>query len=242
MRDVLLWAAAPEEDRGTLFAEGAEQRRLAQILDPATESALRPPLVTIAGALSREAGVTREELASACRKIARWAEEKGLPRTAISFAQAAAVTVPGNARYAYDVGLLCRENAEYPRAETWFRRAIGLARRKDYETYALAHLGLGNLFRARAKYDAAHYLYRRALRTAIRKGFEEIRIMALHNLFSVAVEQVQIEEAERLAKEAYRAYPSDHPRLPALAHDVASFWMLQVARSRFQYQSLWEYR
>ncbi len=48
--------------------------------------------------------------------------------------------------------------------------------------------------------------------------------MALHDLFTIAVEQHRVNEAEQYAREAYQAYD---PRIPRLAHDVASFWMHQ---------------
>jgi len=231
-RDVLLWAGAADHERGLLFREGAEAARLGLLLDPAVEGSLRAPLVTLAGVLRNDGSATREEVASACQRISRWAEERGMPQTAISFAQAAAVAEPRNAAHAYRVGLLCRESAEYARAETWFRRAIGLARKTDPEMYGLAHVGLGNIHRNRGSYEPARIAYQWAVWVARRKGLRNLRVMALHNLFSIAVEQVQVAEAERLARLAYRAYPSTHPRLPALAHDVASFWMLQGCFAR----------
>jgi hypothetical protein len=53
---------------------------------------------------------------------------------------------------------------------------------------------------------------------------------ALHDLFGIAVEFKPPPEAQELAKQAFRAYGSRHPRLPALARDVAHFWM---GRGRF---------
>lgn len=150
VRDVLLWAGASAEGRRTLFAVDAEQHRLALLLDPGIDGALRAPLVTHTGVLRAESEITREDMAAACGRISRRAEERGLPQTAVSFAQAAAVVVPESAAHAYRVGLLCRHNAEYTRAETWFRRAIVLSRNKDPGAYALVHIGLGTSIRSAA--------------------------------------------------------------------------------------------
>jgi hypothetical protein len=51
--------------------------------------------------------------------------------------------------------------------------------------------------------------------------------MALHNLFTVAVTQDDYRKATRLARETFNAYGSNHLRLPALAHDIAFFWMMR---------------
>ena len=50
---------------------------------------------------------------------------------------------------------------------------------------------------------------------------------ALHDLFTIAVETSPPAEAQELARLAFRAYGPRHPKLPALAHDVAYFWMGQ---------------
>ncbi len=59
-----------------------------------------------------------------------------------------------------------------------------------------------------------------------------MRAEALHDLFTVAVETHNVAEGESLARRALHAYPSGHPRIPALAHDVAVFWMLQGYHAR----------
>lgn len=51
--------------------------------------------------------------------------------------------------------------------------------------------------------------------------------MALHDLFTVSAEVRDVAAAERYAQQAFRVYDCDDPRLPALAHDVAGFWLLQ---------------
>jgi tetratricopeptide (TPR) repeat protein len=125
------------------------------------------------------------------------------------------------------VGLLARRNAEYRRAETWFRRALGLARRSgDWRHYGLACLGLGNLHRLRGDAGTARGWFVRALRVARRHALWEVRPLALHDLFCVAANGGQADEAEGWARRAFRAYGRRHPGLVILAHDVARFWLV----------------
>ena len=126
------------------------------------------------------------------------------------------------------MALLCRRAAEYPRAETWYRRALRLAvKSRDHSVAALSWLGLGNLFIQRGNYTAARTVQLRAFRIARRSGLWNIKGLALHDLFAVAVEQGQVVEAENLARQAFHAYPKGADRLPALASDVAANWLQQ---------------
>jgi hypothetical protein len=54
-----------------------------------------------------------------------------------------------------------------------------------------------------------------------------VKPYALHDLFTIAATGDDPRVAEQYARAAYRSYGRRHPRLPALAHDVAWFWMLQ---------------
>jgi tetratricopeptide (TPR) repeat protein len=160
--------------------------------------------------------------------ISAWSEENARPQTAISFAQGAAMILPRDPKHACEVGRLCRTYAQYERAETWYRRARVLAwRARDHSTLALCWIGLGNIHVQRGNFEEARASHLRALRIARRKGFWHIKPMALHHLFAIAVERHQVLEAERLARQAFRAYSTGNPRFVILAHDVASFWMYQ---------------
>ncbi|HKP76853.1 MAG TPA: tetratricopeptide repeat protein, partial [Longimicrobiaceae bacterium] len=127
----------------------------------------------------------------------------------------------------YVVGLLARRSAEYRRAETWFRRTLALARRAgDWNHYGLACISLGNLNRQRGDYPTARNWYVKALRIARRRALWDVRPMAMHDLFCVAANGAQVNDAEEWARRAFRAYGRRHPRLVVLAHDVARFWLL----------------
>jgi tetratricopeptide (TPR) repeat protein len=223
-RDVVLWSGA--EEREGLFAAGAHAARMREIEaaapDPALERALRGAAMVVAD----PAGAQEADIMGACRQAADWAEQRGLKGTAVTLATAAALASPPNAAAAYRVGQIARNNEENARAETWFRRAIGLGRQaKDWASYAEAFLGLGNLYKLRGNYPAARRFHIRALRAARRHALRDIVARALHDLFTIAVETGTPAEAQELARLAFRAYGPRHAKLPALAHDVAYFWM-----------------
>ncbi|HEU4451872.1 MAG TPA: hypothetical protein VFR81_02395 [Longimicrobium sp.] len=237
MRDVTLWASVREvEERAELFQPGAHQRRLAELEAAGVDAAIEAPLRVLAQVSRDPAGRTEEELLTACREISQWAEEREMRSVAIAFAQAGALASPAHASAGFRVGQLARDKAEHARAETWFRRTIGLGRQaKDWASYSEAFLGLGNLYILRGNYPAARRFHIRGLRAARRHGLRDIQARALHDLFVIAVDTgAPPAEAQEYARAAFRAYGNHHPRLPRLAHDLAYFWM---QRGRFS-QSL----
>jgi tetratricopeptide (TPR) repeat protein len=227
-RDVVLWAGTAPEDRNGLFAAGAAAARRTEMdavgADPALERGLRGASAVLAD----PAGANEQEVMTACRQAADWAEQRGLLATAVTLATAAALASPTHAGAAFRVGQIARRNNEGARAETWFRRAVGLGRQaKDWASYSEAFLGLGNLYKERGNYPAARRFHIRGLRAARRHALRDIQGRALHDLFTIAVETSPPAEAQELARLAFRAYGPRHPKLPALAHDVAYFWMSQ---------------
>jgi tetratricopeptide (TPR) repeat protein len=228
LRDAELWAATPDEARERLFAPGVRRRRRTRINALSSSSDLLVPLERIGRALDGRGHDPAEQMAMACSAISRWADEHRLPKTALAYAQGAALATPHDAGAAYTVGLLARRNAQYRRAESWFRRALGLGRRgNDWRHYGLACLGLGNLYRQRGDYPNAKTWYVRALRVARRRGLWDVRPMAMHDLFCVAANGGHRKEAEAWAKRAFLAYGPRSPRLVVLAHDIARFWLMQ---------------
>lgn len=225
-RDVVLWSGA--EERDGLFAAGAHAARVRALdavgADPALDRALRGAAAVVAD----PGGTEEADVMAACRQAADWAEQRGLLGTAVTLATASALASPTNAGAAYRVGQIARSKGENARAETWFRRAIGLGRQaKDWASYAEAFLGLGNLYKLRGNLPLARRFHIRALRAARRHALRDIVARALHDLFTIAVEISPPAEAQELARLAFRAYGPRHAKLPALAHDVAYFWMGQ---------------
>lgn len=227
-RDVALWASTAPEERDGLFAAGAAAARRASMDAAGAEPALERGLRGASVVLADPAGAQEQDVMQACRQAADWAEQRGLLATAVTLATAAALASPAHAAAAFRVGQIARRNNQGPRAETWFRRAVGLARQaKDWLSYSEAFLGLGSLYKLRGNFPAARRFYIRALRAARRHALRDVQGRALHDLFTIAVETSPPAEAQELARLAFRAYGPRHPKLPALAHDVAYFWMTQ---------------
>ncbi|HEX2202832.1 MAG TPA: tetratricopeptide repeat protein [Longimicrobium sp.] len=226
MRDVTLWANVPPEERAGVFAEGSDTHLHGMIRSAEVDVQLESPLMTVMRMVGAPEAARPESVELACQHIAHWADQHGYGATSIAFAQAAALSVPGDAGAAYAVGRLARRRAEHARAETWFRRAIALARQTgDWTSYALAFSGLGNLYMQRGNLPAARRFHVRALRAARRHSLRQIQGSALHDLFVIAAHGRQSDDAERYARGAFEAYGLEHSRLPALANDLAYFWM-----------------
>jgi tetratricopeptide (TPR) repeat protein len=110
----------------------------------------------------------------------------------------------------------------------WFRRAVRIARldrEKDAEIdFAVAHLGWGNLESDLGRFAAAEHHATKAFRAAMRRGRRSLAASAYHDLMTIAIHTERYQEAANLAVNAVTFYKSDHPRLAALAHDVAYLW------------------
>jgi tetratricopeptide (TPR) repeat protein len=227
-RNVMFWATAEPADRAALFSPNAAQRRLGELLAADLPAAIVDALVAIGRMLGAPDATPGDAIADACRTVAEWADEQEYSATALSFTQAAALASPRNAAFALAVGKLARERNELPRAETWYRHAIMIARQiGDWESYGIAYLSLGNMARQRGNFPGAHRMHIKALRSGKRKGLGPIVGLASHELFVIATETGRSEQAEHYARQAFRAYGATHELLPALAHDIAYYWMEQ---------------
>jgi tetratricopeptide (TPR) repeat protein len=223
-RDVQLWSLAPPRERSQLFAPGAAAARAVALDDPE----LRAPLRVFLEMVERPTTTGEEEVAAACAAISRWAEARGAIDTALAFAEAAAGTSPDDARLARGAARLARRRAEHGRAETWFLRAAGLGRRSgDWESYAMAWVGMGRVQLQKGSLPRARRHFLRALRAARRHGVRDAEGQALHYLCVVDGESGDMTGAEAWAKEVYRVYGPGHVLLPRIAHDLAQIWSHQ---------------
>jgi tetratricopeptide (TPR) repeat protein len=228
LRDALLWADAQDGERAALFSSDAERTRMAMIMAVQPAAEVEEPMTVLARMLGEPTRISEEMVALACRRISQWSDDEGLLATALAFAQAAATVTPGDAGAAFAVGKLARRRAEYARAETWFRRTIALARQiGDWATYAQAFIGLGSLYLQRGSFPGARRFLIRAVRAAQRNSLHAIEGAAYHDLFVVAMYADRPEEAQQYARAAFDAYGEHHGALPALAQDVAYWWVTQ---------------
>lgn len=234
LRDVDLWALAHPDARSGLFSPGSLRRRSERIeseIEPGHPA--RPLLEAMTRLLAAPDRVSEREVSEVCEDLSRWASDNGLPRTALAFAQRAALAAPDEAAPAYLVGLVSRRAADYRRAETWLRRTLALSRlNRDWRYYGLAHLGLANLHMQRGDAPRARVRLLRALRASRRYGLWSVRSMVLHDLFCITATGEHAEHAEMYARAAFRSYGRRHPRLPVLAHDVARYWMSRGHHAR----------
>nr|MDQ3556918.1 tetratricopeptide repeat protein [Gemmatimonadota bacterium] len=231
LRAVGLWAAVEPSERAGLFRPRAQEQRLADLLALSLEPALEEPLMALGRVLGPPDGVSAEHVGLACSRIATWAQGRGAQATQTEFSRAAALAHPGDARLALAAGRAIRDQGEYPRAETWYQRAVGLARHAgDWDAYARAYIGLGKVWIARGVYPAARKSLLKAHRAAERHSLHDAAGMALHDLFTVESDCHRDKEAQVYAEAALRTYGPGHRLLPTLAADVGYFWLV---RGRF---------
>jgi tetratricopeptide (TPR) repeat protein len=227
-RNVMFWASAEAGERGALFSERAAERRLDDLSAAMLPEPLRAALTAVAGVLGAPEETGGEAVADACTDVARWAEAEDHPSTALAFTQAAAMASQRSARLSLAVGQLARRRGDAARAETWFRHTVMVARQiGDWDSYGRAYIALGNMLVLRGNFPAAQRMHVKALRAARRKGLQEVQAMALHDLFTIAVETGRRQNADDFARQAFRAYGAGHPKIPILAHDVAYYWIEQ---------------
>ncbi|MBB6070317.1 tetratricopeptide repeat protein [Longimicrobium terrae] len=225
LRDVLCWAAAPPRTRTGLFAADGSTIRVREIRTHLESSDdLAVPLLTLAMLTEEGDSADTARVVHACRRLARWAEACGAPGTRLAFTQAAALVRPEDASLALETAQLVRDSGDAARAETWFRRTIKLARNRDWANYVWAYIGLAVLYRRLGNLPAAMALAGRALRTATRHALPALEGTALHHLFVISSDAPDTTKLYGYASAALKAYGQDHPRLFALAHDVAVYW------------------
>lgn len=227
LRDFLLWVDAPAGTRAALYGAGAGDLRRAELAAAVPQQELWAPLLTLAQMTDAPQKADLARLVFAVRSVARWAERAGAPATRLAFTRAAALALPQDAALALETGRLARDLARHAQAEAWFRRAIRLARGRDWESYAWGFIGLGVLYMRAGNYPAAGAVVCRALRAARKRRLSGVEGSACHHLFVFSVDAGRMDEAYGHARAALQAYGEGHPRLPALAHDLGCFWAQQ---------------
>ena len=227
-KNVMLWAGAHPDERESLFARGAGERRREEIQATAPEKAVIEPLLEVASLLEAPAVAGSVNVGIACRALSAWASERDAAASALLFMQAAALASPLDADAACSVGRMARDRAEYARAETWFRQAIVASREVcDWGTYTRSYLGLAKVFWQRGALPTARRCILRAYRTATRHHLGELRGYALWDLGGIAVQAGRWDEASSLVRSALRIYGARHAVSLRLVNDIAFAWITQ---------------
>jgi len=205
-REVVLWAQADE--RAGLFAPTAHWDRLNLLWNVHALGEVAPFLRALSEAVLMEPESTDPEyVALLCRQVSEWAMEVGAGETALWYAQAAAHSVPSDARAALSTGCIALRLGKLDRAESWLLRAVAVARRRDWETYALAYVALGGVSEQRGHRALARRRLMLALRTTRRAAIPEIREKVARCLMRLALDDGSLADAARYARRVRRIAP-----------------------------------
>jgi tetratricopeptide (TPR) repeat protein len=227
LSSVLLWAGQEPAWRGDLFEATAMREWEERLLGEEWEPELRDPLAVLVGELARFEHGSPQIIAQACLCVTEWAVERCYWATAIAFAEAAGLSWPEQPQYAWMAGRLMRGRGLVREATAWLKRAERVAvQKRDRDVQARALSSLGNLHAiVGGDLRKALKAHEDALRVARRHGLRHREGEAMHDLFVATWHLGRSREAEEYAAGAVEIYKGGpHPRLPALAHDVASSW------------------
>ena len=228
LRSVLMWAGEEPALRGDLFEPCAMADWERELLQETWEPDVRCPLAVLVGELAKPADASLETIARACLCVTDWALERGHVATALAFAEAAALSWPQQPRYSWMAGRLLRIHGRPNEAEQWLKRAERAASTVgDWEARTLALNSLGNAYYEAGNYRRAATTQQQALRAARKHRLKEREGEVLHDLYVATWYMGATGEAEEYACAALEIYKTGHPRLPALAHDVAFSWVAQ---------------
>jgi tetratricopeptide (TPR) repeat protein len=198
----------------------------AQLLESEHPQALRDPLGVLVGAIRDGHDADRPLMAKACLALADWSSEQGATETTLLWFEAAAICFPENGRYALVTGRAYRQAGRLADAERWLKRAARLTYwRKDWGAYAFAVCTLGMVSWTQGAVGKALQHLQRARRVAHRHGERVLEGEIFHNLLAIAISSDDAAHVEEYAREAFTRYLPAHHRLPALAYDLAYFWL-----------------
>jgi tetratricopeptide (TPR) repeat protein len=220
-RDVRLWVGTPPELRRELFDRAGSQQQRELMEGARLEAETLRAVRTLQEALismSRDDG----SMASAALSIAAAADRTPATGTAMAYTQLAAAAAPTAAGPALAVGRLASRLGHTAMADTWLRRALGLARRSgEWATYGGALTELGWIRERLGRLREAHTEYRKALRLARRFALSGTHGRALSGLLRVELRGTDQPAAERYARSALRFHGREHPDRGSVLLDVA---------------------
>jgi tetratricopeptide (TPR) repeat protein len=224
----------PEHERAACAALEAG------LLCGALPEMVRAPAAVIAGEAA--SGQPNAELvAKACWCLVEWALGVGAARTAVAFAEAAGLSAEQSGRHALATGRFMRRNGLPREGEAWLRRARRLARAsRDWDCLVLSTSSLAMHVWEQGNYPVSKRLLERARRTARAHKLRTLEGEVMHNLLVLAIDMKRGKEAQEYAEGTFERYLPDHPKLPALAYDVAYLWLTQghAGRALAMFQAL----
>ena len=242
LRAVLAWAhgadAAGELFRGRRaepWLDALVRDAHALVLrDPEPERMpLLPSLAVLLADMTVPERADPEEVSRHCLNLSEWALTQDATGTVLAFAEAAALASPWSGRLAWVAGKLYRSYGRMREAEYWLERANRIAVwTKDWEAQARSLNSLGNLCYTQGRFSEAKQRLHQALRVTRRTKLPDLRGEVLHDLCVVGFMTGEFRRGQNYAEAAFHLYAPEHPRLSALAYDVAYMWMTQGHFSR----------
>lgn len=162
------------------------------------------------------------DVATACARVAEWAEGRGAIHSALAFAQLAVRTGPDAPRHAYDLGRIARRRGNHQAAWQWLRWALALSRREgDRDTLVRALAGMGAMYHADGQLLGATRYWRLALRLARERGPRAVEEEALQALALLRLRRGDLADGLDLAHRALDALSPYDLRVDLLARAVA---------------------
>lgn len=214
--------------RGAWFKPDELQALEEEIL---TSSGLDPLFRSALGLIVGELARPNEQTAvlpQACAAAAEWAIGASARGTALAFIELSALACPLSGRLALLAGRALKTHSKIREAEYWLRRSGKLAHLgRDWETLVLSQHSLGVLYWNQGGITRAERHLSRALRYAKKYRLREEIGVVNHELFVVRVTSGKLEGVEKFAREAFKHYLPDHPRLPHLAYDLSYYWLMR---------------
>jgi tetratricopeptide (TPR) repeat protein len=226
VRNVELWAETQPELRPRIFAPAAADVRMRRLLECELPDEIAGALDTLSAILSVPEYADAEVVTACCTRVAGWARTAGTRETAVAFAQAAALASPEDGVPALLTGGCALELGQQDRAESWLRRALGLARRAGQrQVYAASLVLLGEMEAGRGNGVRARRTFRTAFLAARRWGFAAERARSAYGLFRLAAAEGRRDEAARFASLAEHAARRVRDGSVTLGDDLSRFWL-----------------
>ena len=164
---------------------------------------------------------------SACEEVLNWALDREFTRTAVEWAETAAIVEPNNPRRANIAGRVMRNANDYERAEAWFKRGIRIAQKQDNTVEQIwGHLGYGRLFQELGWVEGARKHLGRGADIAWKDGPPSLAASAQHDLAAMLMVRGHLPEAGKRAERALHWYPKNHERIPFFAADAGLMLVL----------------
>ncbi|MEW5926056.1 MAG: hypothetical protein AB1941_01080 [Gemmatimonadota bacterium] len=159
--DVWLWSDAPHDQSGELFGPSTPDARIRALRARREAPQLTESLGTFHLLRSAPQVLDALQVANACTRVARWAEEESLIEVAAYFGEGAAVVDPEDPARANEAARLCRLATLTRRSVAWYDRGFQLSvRAQNRKEVINALLGYGSLLHALGLHTRARPILR----------------------------------------------------------------------------------